>query len=123
MIGIIALVAFGPSRLPELARTVGSLIGSLRKSSDSLRREFYNTVYRPAEEQSREFRQIGRELRAIKREVTTAATATQESGHHTGISASESSPEVAIAAEQHTSNGNAPLGEDGNQRIAAGSKQ
>lgn len=36
---VIALIVIGPRRLPELLRTVGKLMGQLRRASDDLRRE------------------------------------------------------------------------------------
>lgn len=47
---VVALVLFGPERLPELARALGKLTGQVRKTSDSLRREFYNSVYPPGQD-------------------------------------------------------------------------
>jgi len=45
---MVALLIFGPDKLPELARTIGRFSAQFRRQSDSLRREFYNTVYQPA---------------------------------------------------------------------------
>ncbi len=45
----VLLLLFGPDKLPELARKWGRWSGELRKMSDGLRREFYNSVYTPAE--------------------------------------------------------------------------
>lgn len=47
---LIALLVFGPDKLPELARTIGKFTGQFRRQSDSLRREFYNSVYKPADD-------------------------------------------------------------------------
>ncbi len=47
---IVALLIFGPDKLPELARTLGKLSAELRRQSDSVRREFYNSVYKPADD-------------------------------------------------------------------------
>lgn len=47
---VIALLVFGPDKLPEIARTIGKLSGELKRNADALRREFYNTVYEPAPE-------------------------------------------------------------------------
>jgi len=49
IIGVVILIVFGPEKLPEMARTLGRMLGELRKSSDALRREFYNSVYKPAQ--------------------------------------------------------------------------
>lgn len=46
----LVLVLFGPDKLPEIARSIGKFSAIIRRNSDALRREFYNTVYEPAEE-------------------------------------------------------------------------
>lgn len=50
VIGLVMLIALGPEKLPHAARTVGRIMGNLKRHSDALRREFYNTVYTPAED-------------------------------------------------------------------------
>ncbi len=47
VVAIVGLIAFGPDKLPELARTLGQLSAQLRKASDSLRRDFYRELYPP----------------------------------------------------------------------------
>ena len=49
VIFLVALMLFGPEQLPVLARSLGKLSGQVKKTSDSLRREFYNSVYPPAD--------------------------------------------------------------------------
>ena len=61
----IALVFFGPDHLPELARKLGKFSGELRKTSDSIRREFYNSVYTP----------IQGDIDSSKRELTSLKSA------------------------------------------------
>lgn len=39
VIAVIALIVIGPKRLPELMRTVGKVMGQVRRASDDLRRE------------------------------------------------------------------------------------
>jgi sec-independent protein translocase protein TatB len=46
----VALLVFGPDKLPEIAKTLGKLSAELRKTSDNVRREFYNSMYPPATE-------------------------------------------------------------------------
>jgi TatA/E family protein of Tat protein translocase len=65
---VVILLVFGPDKLPDLARTLGKVSGSFRKSSDSLRREFYNAVYTPANLDP-EISKAGRELRSIAAEI------------------------------------------------------
>ena len=50
VIGIVGLLVFGPERLPELAKTLGSFLNQLRGYSDKARREFYNAIYTPAQD-------------------------------------------------------------------------
>lgn len=46
----IALVVLGPERIPEVAAFLGKWTGELKRMSDSVRREFYNSVYVPLDE-------------------------------------------------------------------------
>ena len=61
----IALIIFGPEKLPEFARTLGKLSGELRRNTDALRREFYNAVYPPAKQIKSDFNDTGDRLRSI----------------------------------------------------------
>ena len=67
---LVALILFGPEQLPVLARHLGKVTGQLKKTSDSLRREFYNSVYPPAVSDFRNTLQgeVGA-LRSLKAEV------------------------------------------------------
>ena len=69
VIFIVALVLFGPEQLPVLARTVGKLTGQLKKTSDSLRREFYNSVYPPGQDIRNPLSGELQALRSLKAEV------------------------------------------------------
>lgn len=60
---VVALLLFGPDKLPEIARTLGKLSGELKKGTDSLRREFYNSVYKPIDEVKHDVRAVGRDLK------------------------------------------------------------
>ena len=70
---LVALLIFGPDKLPELARTIGKFSGQFRRQSDSLRREFYNSVYQPAEDLRGA---INREARALVSEPVAAENKT-----------------------------------------------
>jgi Tat protein translocase TatB subunit len=50
VIAIVALVVFGPEKLPKVMSELGKWVGEFKKSSDGLRREFYNAAYKPADE-------------------------------------------------------------------------
>lgn len=50
VIVVVFLVVVGPEKLPDTARKIGQTLGKLKKGSDSIRREFYNSIYTPAAE-------------------------------------------------------------------------
>ncbi len=66
VIAVIALLIFGPDKLPELTQKFGRFAGQTRKMSDSVRREFYNAVYTPAEQFRRDLEKGTRELLTVK---------------------------------------------------------
>lgn len=47
IIVIVALLVFGPDKLPEMAAQAARLLGQLRRSSDELKREFMRAVEVP----------------------------------------------------------------------------
>ena len=84
----VALLVFGPDKLPELARTIGKISAQLRRQSDSVRREFYNTVYKPADD----FRSsVEREARSLMSESVSQQSQSQTSQH---AASNLSSPET-----------------------------
>ena len=40
MVGVIALIVFGPNRLPEIARSIGKTIAEFRRQANDIRSEF-----------------------------------------------------------------------------------
>lgn len=40
MVGVIALIVFGPQKLPEMARTVGRALNELKRMASEVRSEF-----------------------------------------------------------------------------------
>lgn len=49
VIFVVALLVLGPEKLPEMAARLGKLTAELKRTSDTLRREFYDALYKPAE--------------------------------------------------------------------------
>jgi sec-independent protein translocase protein TatB len=43
----VALIVFGPTRLPELARSLGRAMGEFRRASTDLRQSFHEAVEEP----------------------------------------------------------------------------
>lgn len=66
LILLVVLIAFGPEKLPELARTLGRLTGELRRNSDALKREFYSAVYAPSKEATNALTDLKRDLNAVR---------------------------------------------------------
>ncbi|NDC38403.1 MAG: twin-arginine translocase subunit TatB [Proteobacteria bacterium] len=69
IIMVVALIVFGPDNLPEIARELGKWMGQMRRTADSVRREFYNELYPPAQELRRDFLESSQELRAVGKEL------------------------------------------------------
>lgn len=62
----VILLVLGPERLPAVARSLGKITGQLKRSTHSLRKEFYNSVYTPDSDLRRELAEATSELRAVK---------------------------------------------------------
>jgi sec-independent protein translocase protein TatA len=74
---VVALILFGPEQLPVMARSIGKITGQVKKTSDALRREFYNSVYTPAPELRRELTAELKDLRSLKAEVLAPPSGSQ----------------------------------------------
>lgn len=49
---VVALIVFGPTRLPELARSLGRGLAEFRRASTDLRRSFDEAITEPAKEEA-----------------------------------------------------------------------
>ncbi len=86
-IAVIALVVFGPNRLPDLARSIGRYVRELRQAVTDLRRgieqevgpirepikEIRQELSQPAADVRRTFRETAETARAAEREIRQAA--------------------------------------------------
>lgn len=81
---VLALLVYGPGKLPEAARTLGRLSAQLRRNTDQLRREFYNAVYAPLPEPTQRSETV-RTLRPAEQEPAVGqsdlSTSKPESPH------------------------------------------
>lgn len=59
------LIFLGPEKLPDAAITLGKIMGQLKRQSDAIRKEFYNSVYKPADDLKREVKLSAIELSQV----------------------------------------------------------
>ena len=83
---VIALIVFGPKRLPEIGRSIGKTLGEFRKATDDLK----NTIER--EVQMDELKQLGPSLMAPLESVSRSEPAE---------AATPAAPVEAPAGEDH----------------------
>lgn len=101
VIFVIALVVFGPQKLPELARTLGKLMAEFRKASGDFRSAF-----------EEEMRDLERQARETERKVKEASHLPAASAPLSAEPTPEPSPEHTISAEPLSSTYDAsPSGE------------
>jgi len=77
IIFVVALVVFGPEKLPELARTLGKIMGEFRRATGDLRMTFEEHM-RDLERET-EQRRIGGPPPVVPAQGTVAAASPQES--------------------------------------------
>jgi len=80
LIFVVALIVFGPRRLPEIGRTIGKALGEFKKATD----DFKNTIEREVRVE---------ELRQIPTTINTAMTS--------AVSRTEPPPVTAEAETPH----------------------
>ena len=54
LVGVIALIVFGPQRLPEIARSVGKTISEFKRQAGDIRAEFESGLNEPEDERPAE---------------------------------------------------------------------
>jgi Tat protein translocase TatB subunit len=101
---ILALVLFGPKKLPEIARTVGKALSEFRRASSELKATFDREM-NSLESESRELKEIGASIRQeaynynydySSYEATyEGAYTAEEFESHPAITAGESAPQDA----------------------------
>jgi sec-independent protein translocase protein TatB len=110
VIFLVALVLFGPDQLPHMARQLGKLMGDLKKGSDSVRREFYNTVYPPAQEIRRDLSASARDLRQLRSEVL--APSSEAAPNVSGLAPSSPAAESVSTSEPYCNQATMTEGSD-----------
>lgn len=78
LIFIVALLLFGPRKMPEIGRSVGRALGELRRASNDFKRTIEDEVA------AEDVRQVGRDLRGVKSSVVEASPPTAAQPPATG---------------------------------------
>lgn len=76
VIAVVALLVFGPDRLPELAQQAGRFISRFREETSKSMAELKKAA--EIEDLDRELRSMRDELRGVGRELTSATSPHQE---------------------------------------------
>ena len=92
MIGIVALVVIGPERLPKVARTVGLLLGRMRRYVSDVKADLNREM------QLEELKQLRDEMQDSAREFERSMTS--------GIQSIEQTVQVAVSDESATPEAN-----------------
>ena len=96
MIGIVALVVIGPERLPRVARTVGLLLGRMRRYVSDIKADI------DREMQLEELKRLKAELQDSAREFEQSMTQEIQSVRQTlqsGLAGEEHAPETDASAK------------------------
>ncbi len=72
LIFVLALLLFGPRKLPDIGKSLGKAMGEFRRASNDFRRSLEEEVA------ADELKAAGREVRAVAGELTSAPTASAE---------------------------------------------
>jgi TatA/E family protein of Tat protein translocase len=72
MIFVLALLLFGPRKLPEIGKSLGKAMGEFRRASNDLKRSLEEEVA------ADELRQVGSEVREVGRTAVSAVTQAAE---------------------------------------------
>ncbi len=94
IIFLVALVVFGPQKLPELARTLGKLMAEFRKATGDLRSTF--------DEHMRELELEAQRLDLQKRELELARQQSQQRAQQSNVAAQLSLPAAEMKPQPET---------------------
>ena len=100
VIFLVALVLFGPRKLPELAKNIGKAVTEFRRAQSELKETFQreiHTIERENEALKEVTRQTAAELAAAS-EMDLAAYTPQDTSHHTGAESTPEPPAVSASA-------------------------
>jgi TatA/E family protein of Tat protein translocase len=114
---IVALLVFGPKKLPELGKSLGKGIREFRKATDELKSTWQDQVkdiQAPLNDVKKDMHEMSQDLKSdfyksleshVETEhtthTTTATTAAPEVPHAAGATASASQPTESVTPKEH----------------------
>jgi sec-independent protein translocase protein TatB len=77
LIGLVALIVFGPRKLPDMARTIGKTMADFRRSTDDFKRTWQQEIDLESDKQTTEMLTDLQTENSIKNENTISRNALQ----------------------------------------------
>ena len=109
VIVIIALLVFGPERLPEIARQAARFFSQIRTATDEVRRvltEEAATIRAPIEETKREIESIARPIDEVQKQVKSLSNPLDTINREIKSSISDLKSAASLSGDQSTTNSN-----------------
>ncbi len=78
LIFVLALLLFGPRKLPDIGKSLGKAMGEFRRASNDFRRSLEEEVA------ADEVKAVGREMQAVAGEVTRGTAGTEDTAGAAG---------------------------------------
>ncbi|MDP1809435.1 MAG: twin-arginine translocase TatA/TatE family subunit [Actinomycetota bacterium] len=94
VIGVIALIIFGPKRLPEIGKSVGQALREFKKGAESVAKEVKSTV--DVDGLTKDMNEIGKDITQAGKSIVEPLTAVEEPKKETEVA--EKAPEPAQKA-------------------------
>lgn len=104
---IVALLVFGPKKLPELGKSLGKGIREFRKATDELKSTWQDQVrdiQAPLNDVKKDMHEMSQDLKSdFYKSLETTAVDTEHTTHSTAPASAPETPQAASAAHQAAS--------------------
>src|SRR5580765_5057638 len=103
---IVALLVFGPKKLPELGKSLGKGIREFRKATDELKSTWQDQVkdiQAPLNDVKKDMHEMGQDLKSDFYKSLESSVETEHATHTTAPASAPETPQAASAAHQAAS--------------------